>query len=408
MRRLIVVWRVGSETSCVRKASAYVLSHYKVMGAGLLVLALSWALFSAEPASSRLLFQRVEVDAQPPRSPYVKLAGDFNGDGKLDIAIGGASGPLVWYINPSWQKVQIAQRGWQTVSGAVADMDGDGDLDIVPGAQVWFENPHPRGNPGKDPWPVHRISDVGSHDALVADLDRDGRPDVVARDQSGFGRNAGNKIHIWRQAGADRWEHQVLDCPHGEGLALADLDRDGDMDVVIAGWWYENPGRIAADWPKHQYTTAWTWADAKVAVGDLSGDGRADIVLAPAEPKGRTYRVAWYEAPSAAGQPQWKEHLIVPSIESVIHSLQVADMNGDGRLDVVLAQMHQGAPPQEVAVYTSQPGGGWRKHVVSQRGSHDILVADFDGDGRPDILGANHSGPYEPVELWLNLGESKP
>ena len=54
-----------------------------------------------------LSFQRGIVDEQPPRNPWVKLAGDFNGDGKLDIAIGGQNGPLVWYANPGWQKVQV-------------------------------------------------------------------------------------------------------------------------------------------------------------------------------------------------------------------------------------------------------------------------------------------------------------
>jgi len=79
------------------------------------------------------------------------------------------------------------------------------------------------------------------------------------------------------------------------------------------------------------------------------------------------------------------------------------NMNGDGRRDIAAAQMHQGAPPQEVVVFVNESNGvRWAKHVVSKRGSHDIQVADIDGNGRPDILGTNHSGSYQPVELWLN------
>lgn len=40
--------------------------------------------------------------------------------------------------------------------------------------------------------------------------------------------------------------------------------------------------------------------------------------------------------------------------------------------------------------------------IVAEGGSHDILVSDFDGDGRPDILGANHGGPRQPVEPWVS------
>ena len=93
-------------------------------------------------------------------------------------------------------------------------------------------------------------------------------------------------------------------------------------------------------------------------------------------------------------------------METVIHALAVADFDGDGRLDLVAAHMHQGTSPQEVVVYLNGGGGlNWRRQVIATTGSHDIVAADLDGDGRPDILGANHGGPFQPVELWLNRGK---
>jgi len=331
------------------------------------------------------------------------MAGDFNKDGRLDIAIAGRSGPVVWYINPSWRRVEVGAGGWKTVAGVAVDVDGDGDCDIVPGSQVWFENPLPDGDPTAGPWKRHTISEIESHDVFAADLNGDGRMDLVSRDQSGFGHNAGNRIYLHYQQAPNRWWAQAIDCPHGEGLAPADIDRDGDTDIVIGGIWFENPGRSDAAWTQHQYTKAWTWADAKVATGDLSGDGRPDVVVAPAEYQGGSYRLAWYECPADPRAADWPERIIDQPLESVMHSLAVADMDADGRQDVITARMHQGAAPREVCIYLNPGNGGtWRKVVLSEKGSHDILVADLDGDGRPDVMGANHGGPYQPVELWLN------
>jgi hypothetical protein len=247
-----------------------------------------------------------------------------------------------------------------------------------------------------------RIDDQRAHDIEAGDLNLDGRTDVVVRDQSAFGGN-GNVIHIYYQNNPQGWYKREISCPHGEGLKLADVDRDGDVDILVAACWYEN-GRteMGGEWKEHIYSQVWTEQDAKVEMADMNGDGRPDVVLTPAELQGETYKVAWYEAPADATAADWTEHVIVSSIECVVHSLGVADLDNDGDIDVAIAEMHQGQDPDEVSVhFNAGKGLTWQKQVLSTRGSHDMVLGDIDSDGDVDVIGANHAGDH-PLELWRN------
>lgn len=359
--------------------------------------------------SSEVPFGHVVIDEVGPKDPWIKALADVSGDGLADVIVGGQAGPLVWYSYPSWQKSVIAAGGYDAVDGEAADVDGDGDLDIVMGGVIWYENPRPKEDPAKEIWKAHRIGSHNSHDVEVTDLDGDGDVDVVTRGQSGFGSKAGNKIFLWRQDSLDSWSPRVIECPHGEGLALGDMDGDGDGDVVIGARWYENPKDIVGgSWAEHVYSSSWTHEDTKVEVGDINGDGRPDVALTPAE---GNYRIAWFESPKDPRKGAWTEHVVETSIGG-IHSLQIADMDGDGNLDVVVAKMHQYEPPHDVAIYFNErKGEGWKKDVLATKGSHNVQVGDIGNDGDLDVMGANWSGPYQPVELWENRrsqGETRP
>lgn len=358
--------------------------------------------FSAA-ASADVPFRHVIVDSNGPKDPWAKIIGDIDGDGFADIIVGGRTGPLVWYAYPHWVKAIIAEGGYQTVDGEVGDIDGDGDLDVVMGGLVWYENPRPHADPAGRLWKAHKVADHPTHDVEIGDLDGDGDLDIVTRDQSEFGQKAGNKIHLWRQDEPTAWTEKVIDCPHGEGIALGDIDRDGDPDIVIGGIWYENDrGIINGAWTAYRFGT---WhPSATVQVADVNGDGLPDVVLSPSELKGSFYRISWFEAPADPRKSDWAEHIIADQVECVIHGLATADINGDGAVDVVAAEMHQSADPDEVAIYLNQAKGSvWKKQVASTTGSHYIRAADIGGDGDIDIVGANWSGSYQPVELWENI-----
>jgi hypothetical protein len=351
-----------------------------------------------------LSFKRNVVDENGPKDPWAKILADIDGDGYLDVAIGGRAGPLVWYRFPDWKEAPVAAGGYQTVDGEAGDIDADGDPDLVLGGLLWYENP--RSERGfQKPWRAHRVADHKTHDVELADLDADGDLDIVTRNQSAFSDPSGDEVHVWIQEAPDSWEHTMLSCIHGEGIRVADLDGDRDQDIVINGFWFENRGEVlrSENWKKNKFTDY--HHSATVAVGDVDGDGRNDVILVPSELRGQTSRIAWYEAVNAS-KNQWIEHVIEHQVETVYHSLQLADMDGDGQLDIITAQMHQGVDPDDVMVYLNHKGGeSWQRLVISDKGSHGLQVADVDGNGKPDVMGANWSGPYQPIELWMNLSK---
>lgn len=345
--------------------------------------------------NSDLSFQHQVIDPNYRDNAWTKIIADLNQDGRADIIIGGQKGPLVWYRNPDWKKFIVIREGYQTVDGEAGDIDHDGDSDIVMGGLFWYENP---GNLGATPdqeWTVHRVSEHSTHDVELADLNQDGRLDIITRNQSDFGTMKGNTIHLWFNQGSSEWTEEVLQCKHGEGLRVFDLDGDQDADIIAGGFWFEN----AEGWPLHEFAD---WhASANLDVGDFNGDGKTDIVLTPSELSGQYARISWFEQPVNVNQDTWTEHHLIEKMECVIHGVATADFNQDGMPDIAYSEMHQGIDPDEVVVLINQKNGAaWNKIILSEKGSHSIQAALIDTDGRPDILGANWSGEFQPIEIW--------
>lgn len=344
-----------------------------------------------------LQFEHVAVDNQGPRSIWLKSTGDLDGDGRIDLLAGGHDlGGLVWYRNPSWAKATIAPEGVFSTDAEVGDVDRDGDNDVVALMQsevVWFENPT---------WRLHAIGGKVLHDVELADLDADGDLDIVARNQSEFG-GGGEVLHFYRQDTPTSWTYRSLSIAKGEGLLLADLDRDGDLDVIVNSSWYENAKDIInGSWTEHRYTTSWTHRNVCIAAADIDRDGRVDIVLSPSELAGGTYRLSWFEAPADPRAGNWEEHVVKNSVETVLHFAGAADFDLDGTVDIVTAEMQQGADPDEITVYLNVKGDGlaWEPKVLATGGSHSMRMVDVDADGDMDLYGANWQENL--VELWLN------
>ena len=345
----------------------------------------------------RIHFKHVIIDAEGPADPHIKAIGDINGDGIAEVIIPSSKGgPLVWYEYPNWTKHVIVPSGTWSCYARVVDMDGDGDGDILisdwgtNNRIEWYENPLPAGNPATDTWKHHIIGSPRAHDIDVGDIDGDGRMEFVTR----WKDEEGSKFYIWKENGS--WDKLAVDCPAGEGIALGDIDSDGKLEVIIGGHWYKASGDILHQpWKEHIFAD-WP-ADAVVKVADINNDGRLEVILTKTE---HHHRLSWFEVPSDP-ENEWIEHIIDNSLDSA-HSLAICDMDGDGNLDVITAEQHHSLEKRVMIYFNKGKGLEWERQIIGTTGSHSLCIADIDGDGVPDIMGANWTGDYQPVEIWKN------
>ncbi|MBM3333992.1 VCBS repeat-containing protein, partial [Candidatus Sumerlaeota bacterium] len=374
---------------------------------------------------AELVFQRVEV-VNNTDSQFTNVA-DVNGDGKPDIvAFGdGKDGFLSWYEYPGFQH-HIVQRGnFNPGRPLAADIDKDGDMDFVVAKEsdrhiYWYENPSPKGNPATNLWKEHHVGstkDAKKGDYIkdygVADLDGDGRMDIVV---CTFDSPA--DVFLYFQDGPDSWQKKVHTYQNGhEGLDIGDIDGDGDPDIVTNGRWFETPANprkadliehnIDDKW--HNQSGGWQRNATMIRVADIDGNGRLDVVISHSEME--NYPLSWYSATDPKGK--WTEHKIDPSY-GWCQTLDVGDVDGDGDLDVLAGRFTRPTPPDvppphDIRIYFN-PGkgrGDWTKQIVpSDGGIYFGHLADIGNDGDLDIVGPRtyFTGP---IRIFVNQARSK-
>jgi len=330
---------------------------------------------------------------------YVSSA-DVDGDGSID-ALGAVGSQIFYWRNVAgdgsvWEQVEVDGDYSSANAANPGDIDGDGDIDIV-GASgslddvTWWENVAGDGST----WAEHTVDgDLNvAASAVAADMDGDGDLDIVA------GAFTGQKV-VWyenRFRDGMSWRKRTIDGSiYSESVVAVDLDADGDMDVLGnsfgAGsiFWWENVDGDGTVWTEHLVSDMSPGSDSIGAV-DIDGDGDLDVIDAA----NNVNQVRWWENLDGDGN-SWLRHAV--DIGFRIASVSATDLDGDGDADIVGSS----DAIDGLAWWENSSGDGttWLEHVIDAgfSGSRSVTTADLDGDGAPDVLSAN---PSDDVVSWF-------
>ena len=345
-------------------------------------------------------FRHMVIDADPPGSLHdVTLIADVNGNGRNDIIIGGKSGELFWYENPYWTRNMMSFAPEIEAGGVVIDITGNGRLDVAVGQQMrghelyWFESPDdPTG-----PWAKRTIEDRHNkyHDQAVGDVDGDGEPEIVFLSQV---RGVLAYYDIPPDPRQSPWPRACFhliadDVKDVEGLRIIDINKDG-RNEIIAGTDIYSLDQGA--WRRTPTVTG--FVKTRCAVADLDGDGQLEIVLCEGE--SHPGRLVWCKGMGSGWSTRTlRDDLFHP------HSLEIADFSGNGLPDILVGEMGLGRNPEpKLLIYYNRGGAQFQEEVI-QRGvaTHEAKVGDLTGNGLPDIVGK----PYNPerhIDAWINGG----
>ena len=352
-------------------------------------------------------FQRVQLLEDKGETSASVSVGDLNGDGLLDIVLGkGRHWPLYNRVllndgKGGFTASNLGTAPDRTYSAALADIDRDGDLDIIvsndaPDRKLVYLNDGKghfteAGTFGSPNWSTRYVT--------LADLNGDGYPDIVAANRGdypdlvdgkpGEGPHVPTPSFVCLNDGKGHFPAcQALPTESATSIVAADLDGDGALDLFVP---HRDGGQSIILWNdgKGHFPTSTKVGPAAAwirigAAGDFDGDGRLDLAIIDEQKRGAN--VLFNRGGRTFGDP-----VQLPGPPRPPYALAVADLNRDGRPDIIVGWVQQ---PGSVYYNTGQ---GHSFHEVPWNDGKGVVYgmsfADFNGDGWPDIVAARSDAP---------------
>ncbi len=299
----------------------------------------------------------------------------------------------------------------------LADVNGDGLPDIATGweeAGVVRAYLHPGTDKVKEAWPAVTVGQVTKpEDAVFADMNGDGAIDVVSSTEGDE-----KTIYVHRAPGegymdAGKWETIPVVRSQGKGQWMfavpMDVDGNGSMDLVagskndfaaIGSWRFPTTAGGKASWSRW-YGAGWVMS---IVAHDMNGDGAVDIVAS--DRTGPRRGALWFQ--NMPGSAAWPVYRIGPEGEHEAMFLDVADLDGDGQTDVLMA-VREG--PIQFFRGLSARGNNFRTHSIEIPDGFGtgkaVAVGDMDLDGTPDLVFSceNAKGDLSGVGLLRHGGD---
>lgn len=370
-------------------------------------------------------FKATVIDPNIGAVCYAVTSADVNGDGKLDI-VAVSENRVQWYESPKWTKHIILENQTELDNVCIAphDIDGDGRIDFAVGAGWIKANTGTiqwitRGAKDDDKWSVHFIGkEVSTHRLSFANVLGKGMPQLVVSPLNKSTATTGIRLmafEIPAQPKTDRWSMTVLDESLNRMHNHTHVDWNGDrlLDTITASeegvFLVQRAGEsfsktrlgsgAAGDKPELR-------GAGEIRVGKLKSGGR---FLATVEPMHGT-SVAVYTVNPDGTLPLHRT--VIEETLKQGHAVWPADLDGDGSDEIVIGHREMGTgtvkgPGLYAYSCDDEARHAWSRHVIDDGGVavEDALAADFNGDGKPDLVAGGRA--THNVILYTNLGAGK-